>query len=210
MQRVTCYGDTEEAAYGSRRERGPLLVDPQERYRARVESEALAYPEDAGGGQPHCLNRSRLYLVRDGEEEEIVLALAPFDGMTGNAIRLVDWSPDGERLLLETSLWTYNAEFENPDILVLHAAQGVIEALDLQGAVARQFGADCHLAWRGLGFTAEGAVAVETLPAGELFGPSCESHASQWRLDTRQRLHRLPVDLPVATYGRHQARAGHP
>lgn len=198
---LTCFGDGEDAAYGTRVARTPVLAAPDGGFRAYAEVEALAFSEEYGP-EPGCVNYSRLHLAQGSGGFELVLLLSPFAGLSGNSIRLVDWSPDGGRLLLETEMWAYGSEFDNPDILVLYAARRYFEALDMGEALRRQFDRGCFLLWRALGFLADGAVAVETQPAGELYGPSCEERPSRWRFDLESGLRRLPADTRIERYGR--------
>lgn len=197
---LSCFGKAEGAEYGTRVARTPVLAAPGGRFRAYAEGEALAYSEEYGP-DPGCVNFSRLHLAEGSGAFELVLSLSPFAGLSGNSIRIVDWSPDGRQLLLETEMWAYGSEFDNPDILVLHAARRYFHALDMGEALGRRFDRDCFLYWRALGFLADGAVAVETRPGGELYGPSCEEHPSRWRVDERGGLDRLPADLQVDRYG---------
>lgn len=196
---LTCFGDGEGAAYGTRVARTPVLAAPDGGLRAYAEVEALAFSEEYGP-EPGCVNYSRLHLAAGPGEFELVLSLSPFAGLSGNSIRLVDWSPDGRRLLLETEMWAYGSEFDNPDILVLHASRRYFHALDVGEALHRRFDRACFLLWRALGFLADGAVALETQPAGELYGPSCEERPSRWRFDADDGLSRLPSGTRIERY----------
>lgn len=198
---LTCFGDGEGDAYGTRVARTPVLVAPDGGFRAYAEVEALAFSEEYGP-EPGCVNFSRLHLARGSGGFELVLSLSPFAGLSGNSIRLVDWSSDGRRLLLETEMWAYGSEFDNPDILVLHAARRYFEALDMGEALRLQFDRPCFLFWRALGFLADGAVAVETQSAGELYGPSCEERPSRWRFDAGDGLSRLPAGTQIERHAR--------
>lgn len=198
---LSCFGDGEGDAFGTRIARTPVLAAPDGGYRAYAEGEALAFSEEYAP-QPGCVNFSRLYLAAGSGAFELVLSLSPFAGLAGNSIRLVDWSPDGRWLLLETELWAYGSEFDNPDILVLHAVRRYFDALDMGEALRQRFDRACFLYWRALGFLADGAVAVETLPSGELYGPSCEERPSRWRFDSDEGLTRLPADTRVERYAR--------
>lgn len=197
---LTCFGRGEGDGFGTRVARTPVMAAPDGGFRAYAEVEALAFSEEYAP-EPGCVNYSRLHLAAGSGDFELVLSLSPFAGLSGNSIRLVDWSPDGRRLLLEAEMWAYGSEFENPDILVLHAGRRYFEALDMGEALGHRFDRDCFLLWRALGFLADGAVAVETRPAGELYGPSCEEHPSRWRIDERGGLDRLPADLQLDRYG---------
>lgn len=198
---LSCFGKAGGAEYGTRVARTPVLAAPGGRFRAYAEGEALAYSEEYGP-DPGCVNFSRLHLAEGSGAFDLVLSLSPFAGLSGNSIHIVDWSPDGRRLLLETEMWAYGSEFDNPDILVLHAARRYFEALDMGEALRRQFDRRCFLLWRALGFLADGAVAVETRPAGELYGPSCEERPSRWRFDADEGLSRLPADTRIERYAR--------
>ncbi|MGH9381272.1 MAG: hypothetical protein ACRD2Z_11755 [Thermoanaerobaculia bacterium] len=198
---LSCFGKGEGAEYGTRIARTPVLAAPGGRFRAYAEGEALAFSEEYGP-DPGCVNFSRLHLAEGARDFELVLALSPFAGLSGNSIRIVDWSPDGERLLVETELWAYGSEFDNPDVLVLHAARRYFEALDMAAALRQAFNRDCFLYWRAQGFLPDGAVVVETHPSGELYGPSCEERPSRWRLDERGDLGRLPAEAKIERYAR--------
>ena len=177
--RITCRGTGMDGAFGSRLARSAMLVAPGGARAAWVEIEAQALGVDDDEGT--CQNVSRLW-IREGGETFVAFVQKPgWEGRNGNAIDLIDWSPDGARLLLELHTWTYPTDPADPTLLVWDARTRAIEQVEAGARLTERFGSGCRFLLRGAGYDSDGAVVfrVET-PADA--GASCVSAGQLWRL----------------------------
>jgi hypothetical protein len=64
----------------------------------------------------------------------------------GNGIRLIGWSPSGDKLLLEVTLWKYETDLGFDHVVVIYDAAGhsVKEDHKLNDALTHHFGPDCE------------------------------------------------------------------
>jgi hypothetical protein len=74
----------------------------------------------------------------------------------GNGIRLVGWSPDGDKLLAEVNSWEYETDrgWGHVGLIYDVSSDSAKEIPGLDEALSRHFGADCEFersiqAWRG-------------------------------------------------------------
>jgi hypothetical protein len=107
-------------------------------YRAYAEVKAVA-SGDA------CENTTRLYVTpAGGSAYKIAYTISPA-AREGNGIRLIGWSPSGDKLLAEVNLWEYETDggFDHV-MLVYDAAARSAKVIHLDQAVSRRFGANCE------------------------------------------------------------------
>lgn len=175
--RVTCRGPGLEGPFGSRLARSPMLVAPAGGRSAWAEVEAVALED--GGGEGTCQNVSRLF-VREGETARVVFTQRPgWEGRSGNALDLIDWSPDGSRLLLELHTWTYPTDPPDPLVLVWDARTRQAEAIDLE-ALSGGSAPDCAYRLAARGFDDDGWAVIDLLP-DDVAENACEG-SSRWRV----------------------------
>ena len=113
----------------------------------------------------------------------------PTDTETGNGLRMVDWSSDDRRLLLELSQWQYETPGITRSPLIYQAEYGVFQQPDLPVIFHKQFGIDCSMEVHVGGFTAENQIVIETEPLSPeeeevLSLPSCSRKKSSWILNS--------------------------
>lgn len=84
----------------ARSARTPVRQSPKG-YRAYGEVSVEVNGED-------CENTTKLYIAKPNESEFKVVYTTSEDG--GNGIRLVGWSPNGDRLLAEVTFWAYESD----------------------------------------------------------------------------------------------------
>ncbi len=130
----------------TRAARTPVNKSPKG-YRAYAEVKAVA-SGDA------CENTTRLYVASaDGTSYKIAYTISPA-AREGNGIRLIGWSPSGDKLLAEVNLWEYETDggFDHV-ILVYDAATRSAKVIHPDQALSRHFGTACESeisleAWR--------------------------------------------------------------
>jgi hypothetical protein len=160
---VTC---GEKPPLASRTVRGNIFVSPDEKHRAYVEVEATAlHPQrPAGYSGPLCVNSSRLYVGGDPGDLKIRFLQEPADIENGNALRLVDWSADGRRLLAELSEWQYEQPGQTHSVIIYDSRSGTFQQPDLPRSFAKMYGHECSLNLHVLGFSAQGEIVMEGQP----------------------------------------------
>lgn len=184
---VTC---GEKPPFASHQVRSEVLISPDGKHRAYAEVEAKAlYPQrpPAYSG-PLCVNNSRLYAAGDTSEYKVVFLQEPSDQETGNSLRLVDWSGDSRRLLLELAEWQYETPGIMRSIVIYDTKYGTFQQPDLASVFRKQFGIDCSLDIHVAGFTGEGRIVFETQPLTPeeeevLSFPSCSRKKEIYEMD---------------------------
>ncbi|HVR44711.1 MAG TPA: hypothetical protein VMS56_14855 [Thermoanaerobaculia bacterium] len=169
--RIGCRGTDGEGAFGSRLARGPMLVADAGPFAAWVEIEAKALRD--GGGEGTCQNVSRLVISGEGATRVPFVQQPGWEGRNGNALELLDWSPDGTRLLLELFTWTYPTDVPDLLLLIWNARSGEIEQPGVNDALLARFGGDCEVRARGVGFTEGGEIVVAIEPTPRSARPGC-------------------------------------
>jgi hypothetical protein len=130
--------------------------------------------------------------------------------LDGNSIKLVDWSPDGKSLLVETAQWEYESEGRYTEFFIFSVDSGTIAVPDLMAMLAARFGKDCYSENTVLGFTSTGAVVVAVEPDADEVGlangaKSCVKRKTLVTLDlTRaptKRVQPIPANTKITQYG---------
>jgi hypothetical protein len=212
MSYVTCG----EKPTASRTVRSDVFVSPDGHYRAYTEVEARALPAQKGESGPRCVNNSRLSVAKDASGFQIVFLEEASDTETGNSLRIVDWSADSRRLLMELSQWSY----ESPEItrtpVIYDAKRGVFQHSELNHAFSKQFGIECSLQVRVGGFSPEGKIVLETQPLTPeeeevLAIPTCAKKKGAWLLSlASETLAPLPDTVKVQHNAKMEPQPGRP
>jgi hypothetical protein len=177
--RVTCRGVGMDGEFGSRLARSPMLVAPAGDRAAWVEIEAQALR--VNGDEGTCQNVSRLWIREAGVSHVAFVQKPGWEGRNGNAIDLIDWSPDGSRLLLELHTWTYPTDPVDPTLLVWDSATRTLDQVDAGARLTDRFGSDCRFRLRGEGFAPDGTI-VFRVETGAEAPASCSAAARIWRI----------------------------
>jgi hypothetical protein len=183
----TSYVTCSDKPPGSRTVKSALLVSPDGKRRAYVEVEARSLRGQGAPGAAACVNNSRLYVSADGDYKIVYLQEAT-DAESGNSLRLVDWSADGRRLLVELAQWAYEGVGVARSPLIYDAAYGLFRQPELLHVFNKQFGMECSLDVHVSGFSADGKVVIETQPLSPeeeevLELPTCSKKKSAWALN---------------------------
>jgi hypothetical protein len=118
--------------------RTPLIESPKG-LRAYAEVRVAVY-------NGTCTNTTTLYVSPEaGQKFKIVYTKQP-SASDGNGIRLISWSPSGDRLLAEVNLWTYETDTGYRHLALLYdASTGLTKEVPaLDEALNRHFGPDCN------------------------------------------------------------------
>jgi hypothetical protein len=183
---VTC---GEKPPLASHTIKGNVLSAPDQKHRAYTEVEATAlYPQRPSGyAGPLCVNNSRLF-ISDAGDFKLRFLQEPADIETGNSLRLVDWSADGRRLLIEISEWQNEQPGVTRSVLVFDSRTGTFQQPDLARSLAKAYGHDCAMNFRVQGFGLQGTIILDGDPLTpeeeEILGTSsCAKKKTYFELD---------------------------
>ena len=184
---VTC-GDKPPLV--SRTVRTDTLISPDGKHRAygEVEATALFTQRASGYSGPLCVNNSRLYVANESQDFKIVFLQEPTDMENGNGLRLVDWSSDSRRLLIELVDWHYEQPGVNHSILIYDTRYTTFQQPDLARALAKAYAHDCSFNFHVAGFNPAGKIILEADPLSpeeeEVEGaPSCARKTTWFEMD---------------------------
>ncbi len=191
--------------------RGSVLVSADGKCRVYAEVEATAPQRPAGSSGPLCVNQSRLFVASEERDFKLVFLAEPSDQESGNSLRVVDWSPDSRRLLVELAQWQYDSLGINRSILIYDTRNGTFQQPDLGHALSRQFGIECSLNIHVAGFTPEGKIVLETEPLAPeeeevLAVPTCSRKKATFLMDRpTETLSPAPESLKLQHYAKSEA-----
>jgi len=198
-----------EKPSASRTVRTEVYASPDGHHRAYAEVEARALSAaQKGQSGPSCVNNSRLFIATDNNNFQIAFLQEASDSETGNALRIVDWSADSRRLLLELAQWSYDSPGVTNTPIIFDARHGVFQHFDLNHALSKQFGVECSLQVRVSGFASDGKIALETQPLSPeeeevLALPTCAKKKAYWLLSPSSE---TLAALPDAAKASHNAK----
>ncbi len=215
---ATCYVEQTGGFAGPMLVRSQVLVAPDGEHRGYTESLAgggVKLPSATGGWlSPECANITKLFVASKREQEfKQALTVTPTEYTLGNAIRLVDWSPDSRYLLFELFLFQWGSDFGGRDLVLYDAQSG--SSSDPQRpyeAFKKWAGRGCSATIEPLGFSGEGKVVLKVWPsypiAPESNEPvtesdSCLKKPGIWLYDPGTgSLRELPDSYKVEHFGR--------
>jgi hypothetical protein len=92
-----------------------------------------------------CENTTLLYVSPGaGQPFRVVYSKEPSE-IDGNGIRLIGWSPQGDKLLAEVNLWKYETDLGYDHIALLYdASQRAVSEVFVNRAFRKHFGPDCE------------------------------------------------------------------
>jgi len=194
---------------GTKTVRSDGLVAPDGKTQAYVEVESRAIaPDKTILNLPRCANTSRLSLREGSVNYRLIYLESPFDQEAGNGLRLVDWSADSRRLLIERARWQFETEDETHGVLLYDAHTGLFQEPDLDHITRKLFDAKCALNTHVLGFAADGKILLEAHPLTpeeeEVQAvQSCVKKATRWKLaPASEKLEPVESATPVQKYGK--------
>jgi hypothetical protein len=116
-------------------------------------AEVTAEASNSGEAQ-FCKNTVQVFFAKDGTNYKVAYEKAGLDD-EGVGIRVLGWSQNGKKLLMETSVWGYDLDHDvSKSALLLEADTAQVKELPLADAFEHVFGKDCEfdssvLGWQG-------------------------------------------------------------
>jgi hypothetical protein len=183
-------------------------MSPDGRYGAYAVNEAVA-TRSADGEISGCKSTSRLFVTGPGREKaEAVLVMEPSEGASGNSIELIDWSPEGHRLLVMQGFWAWASDAGGVEARIYDADSGKLSSEDgFREAFQRHAGRDCVITYLPMGFSGAGKVVVSARPdvdeEGIVQKDSCVMKEGSWMVDpVGFGIRRVRDDFKVRKYGK--------
>jgi len=174
---LSCWNDS-DSDYRSRSIQSPVFTSPNGKTRAYVKVVAEAKGKSKEN-QEVCLNRSTLYIATGAEFREAYSIVGVRQGPHGNALQLVDWSPDSEYLLIQLTTWWYESECCDFTLLLYSPANDKVRRINMNRVLAKD---GCtFLGWIE-GFVESGDV-IFMAHSSEPIGNPCVENTSRWRLN---------------------------
>jgi len=185
---ASCFEESTGRLVGSNKSVTSVLVSPDGLYRAFAESEAVA---SQSPGDPECQNTSKLFVwsPKSGNFHP-VLIVKPLPESLWNNIDLVDWSPNGHRLLLAEGVGQYGSDAGGIDVRIYDAESDHLSRESLvYEAFSRYVGKNCAGVFFPVGFSSSGQVVVTAGPYFEVGEDkpeedSCVQQKGFWLMDT--------------------------
>ena len=185
---ASCYDESTGRLIGSNRSRTSVLISPDGRYRAYAESEAVASQATTGA---ECQNTSRLFVAGPKSQKfRPVLVVEPSPEALGNSIDLVDWSPNGHRLLLAQGFWQWGSDVGGMMVRIYDAeSENLSRKFLVDEAFSRYVGKKCVGVFHPVGFSSSGKVIVTAGPffdvgEDEPVEDSCVQKEGFWLIDS--------------------------
>lgn len=208
---VSCFNKGQTT--GSHIVRTPVFESPDGLHQAYIEVEAIAFqPKDElNYDGPVCENTSRLFIAGlKGDAFKLSYSQSPPDIADGNNLKLVDWSSDGTRLLMERTIWKYESERFYTDLVLYAVDSGTVTTPDLFKIFEARFGKDCSSENSAMGFLPGGNVVVAIRPPEDTYynegAIPCAKRRTLLALDAKSGLTEitglLPSDFKPQRYGR--------
>jgi hypothetical protein len=206
---ASCYEESTGKLIGSNRSRTSVLMSTDGRYQAYAESEAVASRVTNAAGA-ECQNTSRLFVAGAMSENfRPVLVVEPSPGALGNIIDLVDWSPNGHRLLLAQGSWQWGSDTGGTMVRIYDADSGKLSSKSLVDEAFRRYvRKDCVAVFQPVGFSSSGNAIVTVEPYFDVGEDrprqdSCVQKKGYWMIDSVIPAgSQLPDSYKVQHYGK--------
>jgi hypothetical protein len=206
---ASCYDKSTGRLVGSNKSVTSVLVSPGGLYRAYAESEAAA-SQSPNTANPECQNTSKLFVSGpNGDDFRPVLVVKPSPESLGNNIDLIDWSPDGNRLLLAQGVWQWGSDAGGIMVRIYDAeSQALSREFLVDEAFSRYVGKNCAGVFYPVGFSSSGQVVVTAGPYFEVgedkpVEDSCVQQKGFWLMDTSiPAVTQLPDNYRVERYAK--------
>lgn len=206
---VSCM-DRQGRIQGPQKVRSPVLVSPDQRYRAYVEVESLGPPLVGGTfdvAGPGCRNTTSLFILEPGQEDyHLAFLQPPLRWKLGNGIELGDWSPNGRYLLMSLILWQFESDWSSASILLYDTKYRIFIKPEHDWIFSQHFGKNCQVEISARGFSADQAIPIVEAwnrPEELATEKPCLEKKGFWLFDSyRKKISPLPDDYEVKHYGK--------
>ena len=206
---ASCYEESTGRLIGSNTSRTSALMSPDGLYRAYAESEAVA-SQAPNAASAECQNTSKLFVLGPKSQEfRPVLVVEPVPEALGNSIDLVDWSPNGHRLLLAQGFWQWGSDVGGMMVRIYDAdSENLSREFFVDEAFGRYVGKNCAGVFHPVGFSSSGKVIVTAGPFFDVgedkpVEDSCVQKEGFWLIDSViPAVSQLPDNYKVQRYGK--------
>ena len=146
---LSCWDSHHGGTFQTRHARTPVAKSS----RGSAYAEVIAEASNSGEAQ-FCKNTVQVFFAKDGTNYKVAYEKAGLDD-EGVGIRVLGWSQNGRKLLMETSVWGYDLDRDvSKSALLLDAGTADVKELPLADAFERVFGKDCEfdssvIGWQG-------------------------------------------------------------
>jgi hypothetical protein len=206
---ASCFEKSTGRLVGSNKSVTSVLTSPGGLYRAYAESEAVA-SQSPSAASAECQNTSKLFVSDSkGDKFRPVLVVKPSPEALGNSIDLVDWSPNGNRLLLAQGVWQWGSDAGGIMVRIYDAQSKNLSRESLvDEAFSRHVGKNCAGVFYPVGFSSSGQI---VFTAGPFFEEgedkpvedSCVQQKGFWLMDTSiPAVTQLPDNYRVERYAK--------
>jgi hypothetical protein len=121
----------------------------------------------AEGENLSCHNATALYIAKPDSAFAPVFRAVPKGTQDGNGIRIVGWSPSGNKLLAEATDWAYGSDAGlNRTVLIYDAARG-LRTVDIDKSLNERFGRECLFDYTVVRWESESTILLSVLPLHE-------------------------------------------
>jgi hypothetical protein len=219
---ATCYEEQTGGFAGPMLVRSQVLVAPDGEHRAYTESLAaggVKLPSDTGGWlSPECANITWLFVANSpGDKFRQVLTIIPEEQTLGNAIWLVDWSPNSRYLLFKSFAFQWGSDAAGSAPVLYDAQSGTSSDPECAYEAFKKWaGRSCFATIEPLGFSSEDKAVLNVGPsypvapeAGEETKPepdSCVKRPGLWLYEPDTgKLTKLPAGYKVKHFGKFES-----
>ena len=209
---ASCYDNVSGKLVGPDKRRTVVLKSPDGKYRGYAETEAVTHKRENPHGDEDvgCENKTGLFVAGpESQKFRQVMSVLPRPYLSGNSIRLVDWSREGHQLLIGVGLWGYGSDFGGTVIRVYDVDSGTLSSESLvEEAFRKHAGKECIGVYQPVGFSEDGGIIVK---AGPYFdegeeqprSESCMAKESIWLIGpAHESIRQLPDDYIPKHYGK--------
>jgi hypothetical protein len=184
-------------------------MSPDGLYRAYAESEAVA-SQATNAASAECQNTSKLFVSGPKSQKfRPALVVEPSPEALGNSIDLVDWSPNGHRLLLAQGFWQWGSDVGGMMARIYDAdSENLSREFFVDEAFSRYVGKHCAGVFHPVGFSSSGKVIVTAGPFFDVgedkpVEDSCVQKEGFWLIDSViPAVSQLPDNYKVQRYGK--------
>jgi hypothetical protein len=186
-----------------------VLMSPDGLYGAYAVNEAVA-TRSADGEISGCKSTSKLFVTGPGREKaEAVLVMEPSEDASGNSIELIDWSPEGHRLLVMEGFWAWASDAGGTTVRIYDADSKKLSSESLVDEAFRKYvGRDCVAVFQAVGFSSSGKAIVTAEPYFDVGEDrpredSCIQKKGLWLIDSAiPAISQLPDSYKIQRYGK--------